>query len=64
METERPVNLRQYISKKSNKRLMIRILVYGFFLLLIAALLISKIQRNHPGPKQIKEIHGVEIEIN
>ncbi len=67
MEKERPVNLQKYISQKPNKRLMIRIIIYAVFLFIIGAFFISKLSQNKsatkPSTNQVKEIHGVKIEL-
>lgn len=67
MEKERPVNLQKYISKKSNKRLMIRTIIYALFLFFVGAFFINKLSQNKPATKpstnQVKEIHGVKIEL-
>ena len=66
MENERPINLKKYISKKTNTRLMIRIIIYALFLFIIGAFFLNKLSQNKPKNKssehQIHEIHGVKIE--
>jgi hypothetical protein len=67
MEKDRLINLQKYTSPKSSKRLMIRIVLYAVFLFIIGAFFIRKLSQNKaaavPVKQQIREIHGVKIEL-
>jgi preprotein translocase subunit SecG len=64
MEKERPINLQQFRTKKTNKRLMVRIIVYALFLFIIGAFFLQKLSQQKPTPKPIHEIRGVKVEMS
>jgi len=63
METERPINLQKFRSKKTNKRLMVRIIVYALFLFILGGFFLQKLSQQKPAPKPIHEIRGVKVEL-
>lgn len=64
MESQPQVNLRQFVSKKSNKKFLIKFTVYVVIIAGLSIALLLQLSRHRKPKAPINEIRGVKIEIN
>lgn len=64
MESQPQVNLRQFVSKKSNKKFLIKFTVYVVIIAVLSVALLLQLSKHKNQKTPIHEIRGVQIEIS
>lgn len=63
MESQPNINLRQFVSKKSNKKFLIKFSIYVVVIAALSFDLLMQLKKHKPQKAPINEIRGVQIEI-
>lgn len=64
MESQPQVNLRQFVSKKSNKKFLIKFSVYVLVIAALSVALLYQLSKHKNQKVPLNEIRGVQIEIS
>lgn len=63
MESESQINLKRFIPKKANKYYLLKIIFYVVLLMVMGTILLYQTNKAQTKKETIKEIKGVQIEL-